>query len=52
MDEKIKSNLALQVAQYALENATLKAENDALVARLTELEKEKKEAEDGAGNLQ
>lgn len=38
MDEKIKSNLALQVAQLSLDKATLQAQLELSQARVKELE--------------
>lgn len=38
MDEKIKSNLALQVAQLSLDKATLQAQLELSQARVNELE--------------
>lgn len=38
MDEQIKSNLALQIAQLSLDNATYKAQAEHLQVKVNELE--------------
>ncbi|HEN2909271.1 TPA: hypothetical protein ACGN4E_000721 [Streptococcus agalactiae] len=37
MEEKIKSNLALQIAQLSLDKATLQAQNEQLQLKIAEL---------------